>query len=57
MIDERSELIGFAKWQYPHTLTTEQENEKKNWYKTEKDVLPVPEGTNNAVYKKFFEPI
>ena len=56
-VDENSEFVGFAKWQYPHSLTAEQIREKKKWDDTEQDVLPVPEGTNDVLYKDFFDPL
>ena len=50
-------MIGFAKWQYPLSLTAEQEAEKKWLDDTEKESLPLPEEANKEAYEAFFGPL
>ncbi len=45
-----SKLVAFAKWQYPDTLTPEQQEEKKGLI-IRKEFCP--EGTNMALYNQF----
>ena len=45
------QLVGFAKWQFPYTLTEEQKAEKEASYTKR---APYPEGTNETLYKEFF---
>ena len=48
----RSRLVGFAKWQFPYTLTEEQKMEKEASYTKR---VPYPEGTNETLYREFFD--
>ena len=45
-----SDVLAFAKWQYPHTLTTKQKAEKEE---SEKDEEPRPPGMNSELGKIF----
>ena len=56
-VDVSGKMVGYAKWQYPHTLTYEQEEEKKKLDKMKEDMLPLPEGTNKELYHDFFGPL
>ena len=47
-------LLGFAKWQYPYTLTPEQKAKKSKLDRIEELEHPFPEGSNRELYEVFF---
>ena len=46
--------MGFAKWQYPFTLTPEQKAKKLALDKAEELEHPLPEGANKELHDVFF---
>ncbi len=46
--------LAFAKWQYPYTLTPEQEARKEILDRIEGLEHPLPEGANRELYNVFF---
>lgn len=48
------EIVGFAQWQYPLTLSPEAESEKKHLDATREERVPLPEKANAALIKDFF---
>lgn len=55
--DEQGQMVGYAKWQYPHTLTREQSEDKRRLDDAKEEVLPLPEGTNRRLYREFLGPL
>lgn len=47
-------MVGFAKWDYPHTLTAEQREEKARKAREER-MKKVVEGSNGGLMREFFE--
>ena len=56
-MDGNGKMVGYAKWQYPHSLTSEQEEEKKKLDETKEETLPLPEGADGELYKEFLDPL
>ncbi len=56
-VDQHGKMVGYAKWQYPYTLTPDQEEEKRRLDNAKNDILPLPKGTNTELYREFFEPL
>jgi hypothetical protein len=52
--DYCSKIVAFAKWQYPHTLTTEQYAAKEAADRKADEENPLPAGTNKYLYDEFF---
>lgn len=46
--------MAFARWQYPYTLTPEQQAEKEEKDKNRKRYHEFPEGSNEELQKEFF---
>ena len=46
--------MAFARWQYPYTLTPEQQAEKEEKDKNRKRYHQFPEGSNEELQKEFF---
>lgn len=46
--------MGYAKWQYPFTLTPEQRAEKARLDEADKLEHPPPEGSNTELHRVFF---
>ncbi len=47
-------MVGYAKWDYPHTLTAEQREEKARKAREER-MKKVVEGSNGGLMRDFFE--
>ncbi len=45
-------MVAFAKWQYPHTLSAEQQAEQE---KVDQNKEPRPKGTNTELLKIFMD--
>ena len=46
--------MAYAKWQYPYSLTPEQEAEKARLDEADKLEHPLPEGSNRELHHVFF---
>lgn len=49
-----SKTVAFARWQYPYTLTPEQQAEKEENDKNRKRYYEFPEGSNEELQREFF---
>ena len=47
-------MVGYAKWQYPYSLTPEQRAEKARLDEADKLEHPLPEGSNRELHHVFF---
>ena len=50
-------MVGFSKWQYPHTLTKQQQAKKEALGQGNPFGDGAPEGYNNKLSDSFFEKI
>lgn len=56
-VDETGKMVGYAKWQYPHTLTVGEKEEKRKLDDAENEGLRLPKGTDTELHKAFFDPL